>query len=135
MIKIWLICIFKMAAKMAEMCSKWHIFLLTAHNFLCKSLIFSYVSLLGCPEKLCKFSSFAYSKWPPKWLLKSCEHSAHHSFDWKTHFGIYISARVSKEMIKIWLICIFKWLPKWLNCFRCKNVIFSYISLLSPKRW
>ena len=94
------------------MCSKRHIFLLTAHNFHYKSLIFSYVSLLGCPKKSCKFGSFAYSRWLPKWLSKFCEHSALHSFDQKTLKFWYISLLgYFKKLLKFGSFAYSKW-PK-----------------------
>ena len=42
----WLICRFKMAAKMADLCSKLHIFLSAVNNLDCMGLFFSHVPLL-----------------------------------------------------------------------------------------
>ena len=64
-IKIWLICIFRMAAKIADLCSEQHIFMSAVHSFiLWVSHFHIYLHL-----KICKFSLFAYSIWPPKWLI------------------------------------------------------------------
>ena len=64
-INIWLLCIFKMAAKMTTLWSEQHIILSTAPRFNCKSLDFPYVSQKN-KQKIIKFGSFAYSRWPPK---------------------------------------------------------------------
>ena len=50
---IWLICIFNMAAKIAELCFEQHIFLSRSavHSFYCMGLKCSYVTLLEVSQK------------------------------------------------------------------------------------
>ena len=65
--QIWIICIFKMAAKMADLFYGQHILLSEVNSFYCMALKVSYLLQLEFFMKLCKFSSFAYSKWLPTW--------------------------------------------------------------------
>ena len=94
MIKIWLICIFKMAAKIAEIYLKWHIFLSSVHSFYCIGFKFSYTSLLELLLVICKCDSFAYSKWPPKRTMYSpdsifCYRQSTVFIVWLSKFHIY----------------------------------------------
>ena len=79
--RIWLICIFIMAAKMAELCSEQHIFQSSVHNFYCMVVWLSNFHMYLClrsSRKLLTFDSFAYygrqnSKfvvWTPHCLYK-----------------------------------------------------------------
>ena len=120
LIKILRICIFNMAAKMAELCTKKHIFLSAVHNFYCNSLIFSYVSLLTIPWNILKFDSFAYSIWPPKWpnyvqkSIFSCLQSTVFIV-WVSNFHIYLCLRSHRKSLTFGAFAYSIWPPKWPN--------------------
>ena len=58
---------FAYSPKYHQNSSKQHIVLSTVHNFNCRGLNFSlYISLFDVSQIICKFGSFAYSRWLPK---------------------------------------------------------------------